>query len=147
FLGHDLHDLHFGPDGKIYFSIGDRGANIKLLDGRSVANTESGSIFRCNHDGSDLELFAFGLRNPQDLVFDEYGNLFTGDNNSDSGDQARWVYLVEGGDNGWRVGYQLMERPYSRGPFNAEQLWYPQFERQAASIVPPIANIASRPSG
>lgn len=147
FLGHDLHGLRFGPDGKIYFSIGDRGSNIRLPNGRSVGDPESGSVFRCNPDGSDLELFAYGLRNPQDLVFDEHGNLFTGDNNSDSGDEARWVYLVEGADNGWRVGYQFMENPYSRGPFNAEKLWYPPFKGQAAYIVPPVANISSGPSG
>ncbi len=147
FLGHDLHGVHFGPDGKIYFSIGDRGSNVKLADGRHVGEPDTGCVFRCNPDGSELEVFSFGLRNPQDLVFDQFGNLFTGDNNSDSGDQARWVYVVEGADNGWRVGYQFMEQPYSRGPFNAEKLWYPHFEGQAAYIVPPIANIASGPSG
>ena len=147
FLGHDLHGLHFGPDGKLYFSIGDRGSNVKLADGRTVGEPDTGCVFRCNPGGSNLEVFAFGLRNPQDLVFDQYGNLFTGDNNSDSGDQARWVYVVEGGDSGWRVGYQFMENPYSRGPFNAEKLWYPHFRGQAAYIVPPIANIASGPSG
>jgi quinoprotein glucose dehydrogenase len=147
FLGHDLHGLHFGPDGKLYFSIGDRGSNIKVGDGRNVGEPDMGCVFRCNPDGSELEVFAYGLRNPQDLVFDQYGNLFTGDNNSDSGDEARWVYLVEGGDNGWRVGYQFMENPYSRGPFNAERLWYPPFEGQPAYIVPPVANIASGPSG
>src|SRR6266542_1155858 len=36
FLGHDLHGVHFGPDGKIYFSIGDRGSNIRVADGRMV---------------------------------------------------------------------------------------------------------------
>jgi quinoprotein glucose dehydrogenase len=147
FLGHDLHGVRFGPDGKVYFSIGDRGSNVKVGDGKTVGDTESGCVFRCNPNGSDLEVFAYGLRNPQDLVFDQYGNLFTGDNNSDSGDQARWVYVVEGADNGWRVGYQFMENPYSRGPFNAEGLWYPPFPGQAAYIVPPIANIASGPSG
>src|SRR5205809_3031477 len=147
FIGHDSHGVHFGPDGKIYFSIGDRGSNVKLADGRRVGEPDTGCVFRCNPDGSELEVFAFGLRNPQDLVFDQYGNLFTGDNNSDSGDQARWVYVVEGGDSGWRVGYQFMERPYSRGPFNAEKLWYPHFEGQAAYIVPPITNIAAGPSG
>jgi quinoprotein glucose dehydrogenase len=147
FLGHDAHGLHFGPDGKIYFSTGDRGSNIKAADGRWVGEPDTGCVFRCNPDGSELEVFAYGLRNPQDLVFDNYGNLFTGDNNSDSGDKARWVYVVEGSDNGWRVGYQFMENPYSRGAFNAERLWYPPFDGQAAYIVPPVANIADGPSG
>jgi quinoprotein glucose dehydrogenase len=147
FSGHDLHGPVFGPDGKIYFSIGDRGSNIKVADGKMVGEPDTGCVFRCNPDGSDLEVFAYGLRNPQGLVFDQYGNLFTGDNNSDSGDQARWVYVVEGSDNGWRVGYQFMENPYSRGPFNAERLWYPPFDGQPAYIVPPVANIATGPSG
>ncbi len=146
FIGHDLHGLRFGPDGKLYFTIGDRGAHI-FTEGHYVGHPEMGDVFRCNPDGSELEVFAFGLRNPQELAFDQYGNLFTGDNNSDSGDKARWVYLVEGGDSGWRVGYQFMERPYARGPFNQEKIWHPQFEGQAAYIVPPITNITAGPSG
>ena len=104
-------------------------------------------MLRCNPDGTELEVFATGLRNPQELAFDEFGNLFTGDNNSDSGDKARWVYLVEGGDSGWRIGYQFIAGPISRGPWNEEKLWYPAFDGQAAYIVPPIANIADGPSG
>jgi quinoprotein glucose dehydrogenase len=146
FLGHDLHGLRIGPDGKLYFSIGDRGYNVKTAD-RTVFGPEMGAVFRCNQDGSELEVFHSGLRNPQELAFDKYGNLFTGDNNSDGGDQARWVYLVEGGDSGWRVGWQFIERPNSRGPWNAEKMWYPQNESQPAYILPPIANIASGPSG
>ena len=146
FLGHDLHGLRFGPDGKLYFSIGDRGSNIKVGD-KSVGSADSGCVFRCEPDGSELEVFAFGLRNPQELAFDQYGNLFTGDNNSDGGDQARWVYVVEGSDSGWRAGYQFIESPNSRGPWNSEKMWYPQWKGQAAFLVPPIANIASGPSG
>ena len=58
-----------------------------------------------------------------------------------------WVYLVEGGDSGWRIGYQFIAGPVSRGPWNEEKLWYPAFDGQAAYIVPPIANIADGPSG
>jgi quinoprotein glucose dehydrogenase len=147
FVGHDLHGLRIGPDGRLYFSIGDRGFNVTTREGRALSVPDTGSVLRCNPDGTELEVFATGLRNPQELAFDEYGNLFTGDNNSDSGDKARWVYLVEGGDSGWRIGYQFMESPYGRGPWNEERLWYPAFAGQAAYIIPPIANLADGPSG
>jgi quinoprotein glucose dehydrogenase len=146
YLGHDLHGLRMGPDGKLYFSLGDRGANVKDGD-KPIFNPDSGAVFRCNPDGSELELFAYGLRNPQELAFDQYGNLFTGDNNSDSGDKARWVYVVAGGDSGWRIGYQFDTAVGVRGPFNAEKIWEPQHDGQPAYIVPPIANIADGPAG
>jgi quinoprotein glucose dehydrogenase len=148
FLGHDLHGPRFGPDGKVYFSIGDRGANIeKSVDGRHVENTESGSVFRCNPDGSELEIFATGLRNPQCLAFDDYGNLFTGDNNPDYGDPARWVYVVEGGDSGWRVGYQYDHNPVGGGPWMWEKLWITQDKSNAMYLIPPIADKGAGPSG
>ena len=146
FLGHDLHGLRFGPDGRLYYSVGDRALNIPTPTG-AVVNLESGSVLRCEPDGSALEIFATGLRNPQELAFDEHGNLFTADNNSDSGDKARWVHLVEGSDSGWRIGYQFIEAPISRGPWNAEKLWHPRWDGQAAYLLPPIANVADGPSG
>lgn len=149
FLGHDLHGFAWGPDGKLYYSIGDRAANI-LVNGRYIGFPDGGSVFRCNPDGSELEQFTYGLRNPQELVFDDFGNLFTGDNNSDGGDQARWTYLVEGADNGWRIGYQFLENRNSytpRGPWNQEKMWHPQNPEQPAYIVPPIKNISAGPSG
>src|SRR5204862_802239 len=136
FLGHDLHGLRMEPDGKLYFSIGDRAFNVTTA-GHTVKDTETGAVLRCNPDGSELEIFARGLRNPQELVFDQYGNLWTGDNNSDGGDKARWVYLVEGGDSGCRIGYQFLTTPVSRGPWNAEKMWHPYWPGQAADIVPP----------
>ena len=141
--GHDLHGLCIGPDGRIYYSIGDRGFHVEH-EGRTLANPESGAVLRCNPDGSELEIFATGLRNPQELAFDQYGNLFTGDNNSDSGDLARWVYVVEGGDSGWRMAYQQMR---DRGPFNRQFIWHPQRADQPAYIIPPVANLGYGPSG
>jgi quinoprotein glucose dehydrogenase len=144
FLGHDLHGLIMGPDGKLYFSIGDRGASVKQ-GGRLIDNPETGAVYRCNPDGSELEIVHLGLRNPQELAFDQYGNLWTGDNNSDGGDPARWVYIVEGGDSGWRIGWQFINTPNSRGPWIAERMCYP--DSTAAYALPPIANIANGPSG
>ncbi len=147
FLGHDLHGLRMGPDGMLYFSIGDRGFNVTTREGKTLVAIESGSVLRCNPDGTELEVFATGLRNPQELIFDQFGNLFTCDNNSDSGDRARWVHVVEGGDSGWRIGYQFIEEPISRGPWNEERLWDPKTAPRAAYLVPPVANISDGPSG
>ncbi|WP_373651254.1 PVC-type heme-binding CxxCH protein [Schlesneria sp. DSM 10557] len=144
FRGHDLHGLILGPDGRLYFSIGDRGYNIVFKDGTQLAKPDQGAVFRCELDGSNLEVFCTGLRNPQELAFDDFGNLFTGDNNSDSGDRARWVYLVEGSDTGWRMYYQY---PQDRGPWNREKLWHVHHPGQAAYIVPPVAHFADGPSG
>jgi quinoprotein glucose dehydrogenase len=147
FLGHDLHGIRIGPDGRLYFSLGDRGLNVTTQEGRKLFNPDSGAVLRCDPDGSNLEVFATGLRNPQELAFDGYGNLFTVDNNSDSGDKARLVYVVEGGDSGWRTGYQYGSAISNRGPFNAEKIWHLTNPDQPAYFVPPLAHIADGPSG
>ena len=141
FRGHDMHGLTIGPDGRLYFSLGDRGYYLRE---QNLANTDSGSVFRCELDGSNLEVVAYGLRNPQELAFDNYGNLFTGDNNSDSGDLARWVYLPRGSDTGWRFYYQYVG---DRGPFNREKIWHTRNDDTPAYIIPPIANLGDGPSG
>ncbi len=156
--GHDMHGLAWGPDGKLYWSIGDRGYHVTLPDGRVFADPRSGAVFRCNADGSRLELFCTGLRNPQELAFDDYGNLFTGDNNSDAGDKARIVYCVEAGETGWRMDYQTLEGTNVRGPWNQEETWamrpdlapdrvkeYSQV--QPAYSIPPLSHVGSGPSG
>lgn len=149
FTGHDLHGLTWGPDGKIYFSFGDRGANVKTKEGTTIASPDMGAVFRMNPDGTQLERFADGLRNPQSLLFTENGDLFTGDNDSDSPDEERLVHVVENGDSGWRIGYQ--HSPLApveiKGPWSAEKLWVPRFADQAAYILPPICNIEDGPSG
>ncbi len=139
FFGHDLHGLRMGPDGRLYFSIGDRGFNVTNREGEQLVNPDSGAVLRCEPDGSHLEIVATGLRNPQALAFDDQGNLFTVDNNSDSGDRCRLVYVVPGGDSGWRTGYQYGSDLGDRGPFNAEKIWHLADPDQPAFIVPPLA--------
>jgi quinoprotein glucose dehydrogenase len=156
FVGHDLHGLRMGPDGKLYFSIGDRGFKVVTKEGTTLSNPDSGAVLRCLPDGSKLEIVHVGLRNPQELAFDELGNLFTYDNNSDSGDKARWVQIVEGGDSGWRCGYQygtLMHHAGvpqgNRGPWNAEGIWHTETKdsKPPAYVVPPLLHFGNGPSG
>ncbi|MEI9895512.1 MAG: PQQ-dependent sugar dehydrogenase [Chthoniobacter sp.] len=142
--GHDMHGLRFGPDGKLYFSIGDRALHVTTKEGQDIAQTESGSIMRCNPDGTEFEIFTTGVRNPQELAFDEHGNLFTGDNNSDAGDKVRFTYLVEGGDCGWRMAFQYLP---DRGPWMRERPWDEVIAPSVRYIVPCVANIGNGPSG
>ena len=147
FLGHDMHGLRMGPDGLLYFSIGDRGLNVKTKEGGHLFYPDTGAVLRCEPDGSHLEVVHIGLRNPQELAFDARGDLFTVDNNSDTGDRARLVSISEGGDSGWRTGYQYGSALSNRGPWNAEKIWHLPNPEQPAYVVPPLAHITAGPSG
>ena len=148
--GHDMHGLTIGMDGRIYWSIGDRGYQITTREGTLLADPKSGAVFRCRPDGTQLEVFATGLRNPQELAFNEYGDLFTGDNNSDAGDKARFVYVMPQGETGWDMNYQTLEGANQRGPWNQEGIWHLRTgpdQQYPAWTLPPLAHIGSGPSG
>jgi quinoprotein glucose dehydrogenase len=147
FLGHDLHGLIFGPDGKLYFSIGDRGFDVTSQEGTRFHNPRTGAVFRCDPDGANLEVVMRGLRNPQELAFDQFGNLFADDNNCDKGDHARLVYVLEDADAGWNMAYQTIPAPYMAGPWFAERMWHLPHAGQPAWLLPPIGKIGTGPSG
>jgi quinoprotein glucose dehydrogenase len=154
-LGHDLHGLTWGPDGRIYVSVGDRASHV-LVNGRRVGNPDCGAVFRFEPDGSGFEMFASGLRNPQELVFDDDGNLFTGDNSANTGDESRWVHVLEGSDSGWHIGWQWTQNALdfagaegagASAPWNTEAMWHTATNTQPAYILPPVANISAGPCG
>ncbi len=144
--GHDLHGLALGMDGRLYWSVGDRGYHLELED-EILHSPGEGAVFRCELDGSNLTVLHHGLRNPQELAFDNFGNLFTCDNNSDAADKARLVYCVEGGETGWRMEYQTLEGENQRGPWVQENGWDPHAADRPAWILPAIDTIGSGPSG
>ena len=146
-LAHGLHGLIIGPDGKLYFSVGDRGYHIETQEGKTLHNPGRGAIFRCNLDGSELEEYAVGFRNTQDMAFDQFGNLITCDNNADAGDKARLIYVVKGGDYGWNQAYETIEGDVKAGPWHLDKLWHTRTEGQSASVIPPIAHLSTGPSG
>lgn len=146
YAGHDMHGLTVGPDGKIYWSIGDKGINVATADGRRFAYPHQGGIMRCNPDGSDFEVFAHGLRNVQEFAFDQYGNLFGVDNDADQpGEKERFVWIVEQMDAGWRCYYQYRDGQYN--PWTNERLWDRAGEHHASYLVPPIRHYIDGPAG
>ncbi|QEG38201.1 PVC-type heme-binding CxxCH protein [Roseimaritima ulvae] len=147
FYGHDLHGLVWGVDGKLYFSVGDRGAHVETKEGTTISNPRNGAVFRCYPDGTELELLHHGLRNPQELAIDQYGNVFADDNNCDKGDHSRLVYIVPGGNSGWNMAYQHIAEPYLTGPWHAEGIWHLEHDLQPAYVVPPVGKLGAGPSG
>ena len=152
FGGHNMSGLEMGPDGRLYWGIGDIGFNGVGPDGTEWKYPNRGVIVRSNPDGSDFEVFAMGLRNTHEFVFDEYANLISVDNDGDhAGESERLVYIVNGSDAGWRINWQFGKY---RDPENNtykvwmdEELYKPRFEGQAAYITPPIASFVNGPTG
>ena len=152
FGGHGMSGVTEGPDGRIYWNIGDIGANITTADGKKFEHPNSGIIARSNPDGSDFEIFAAGLRNTHEFVFDEYGNLISSDNDGDHpGESERLVHIVEGSDAGWRSNWQYGKYTDPKNnKFNVwmdEKLSKPRWDGQAAYIIPPIMNFHNGPTG
>ncbi|MBN7816705.1 HEAT repeat domain-containing protein [Algoriphagus pacificus] len=152
FGGHGMSGLEVGPDGRIYWGIGDIGFNGKGPDGTEWKYPNRGVVVRANPDGSDFEVFAMGVRNTHEFTFDQYNNLISVDNDGDHGGESeRLVYLVNGSDTGWRTNWQFGKY---RDPKNNtykvwmdEKLFLPRHEGQAAYITPPILNYVNGPTG
>ena len=152
FGGHGMSGAVEGPDGRIYWGIGDIGANLTDVKGNKHRYPNEGVIVRANPDGTDFEVFASGLRNTHEFVFDEYGNLISADNDGDHpGESERLVYLVDGSDAGWRSNWQYGK--YTDPKNNSYKVWMdeemfkPRQEGQAAYFIPPIQNFHNGPTG
>jgi quinoprotein glucose dehydrogenase len=152
FGGHNMSGLITGPDGRIYWSIGDIGFSGSGVEGEEWKDPNSGVIVRSNPDGTDFEVFASGLRNVHEFVFDEYANLISVDNDGDhAGETERLVYIVNGSDAGWRINWQFgkYRDPKNNGykVWMDEGLYQTRFEGQAAHITPAIAQYVNGPTG
>ena len=152
FGGHGISGLTMGPDGRLYWEVGDIGLAVTDKAGKQWSYPNQGAVMRSEPDGSNFEVFATGIRNLQEFSFDEYGNLISVDNDGDhQGETERLVYIPNGSDSGWRSNWQYGK--YTDAKNNRYNVWMdenmfkPRFAGQAAHIVPPVAAYHSGPSG
>lgn len=124
---HGVHTFVFGPDGKLYFNMGNEGKQLNYpltkdvplhgtldkvpmkpvvdLDGNEVNNHgkpyRMGMVFRCNVDGSEVETLAWNFRNNYEVAVDSFGTLWQSDNDDDGNKGVRINYVMEYGNYGY----------------------------------------------
>ena len=108
--------LAFGPDGKLYVTVGENHLAAQAQDpsslrGKILRYNADGSVPADNPFGSTNPVWAIGLRNPFGLAFSSQGKLFVTDNgpSGDAGSPAtgydRVLEVARGGNYQWPTCY------------------------------------------
>lgn len=109
---HGVHTFTFGPDGKLYFNFGNMGQTLKDKNNRTVLDQDGdeigpkkykeGMVFRCDPDGSNVEVIGHNFRNPFEVAVDSYGTVWQSDNDDDGNKGVRINYVMEHGNYGFK---------------------------------------------
>ncbi len=131
YVNHNGGHIMFGPDGYLYYGLGDGGKYNDAYDHAQNLKTLKGSVLRLNVDGDEYtipsdnpfvgndngyreEIFAYGFRNPWMFGFDsETGDLWLGDVGQDKWEEVNVV--ISGGNYGWafREGTNCFDSPFA----------------------------------
>ncbi len=116
---HGVHGINIGPDGKLYFTVGDSGVGrgngpdkkpippLQSSDGKGrkwVTNDtdcRAGTVWRCDMDGTNLELIAHNFRNNYECCVNSFGEVWLSDNDDDGNQQTRICFVMPGGNYGY----------------------------------------------
>ena len=82
-----------------------KGELVRDIDGRQVTAQgkpyRQGMAFRCNLDGSQVEVLGHNFRNNYELAVDSFGTVWQPDNDDDGNQGVRINYVMEGGNFGY----------------------------------------------
>lgn len=99
-----------GPDGWRYMAFGFARWEADLGEGKHRQGMfQEGGVAKCRPDGSEFTLLARGIRDPVSLFFNQTGDLFVIDKMQGPGEATRLLWILEGGDYGWRPQPDLLE--------------------------------------
>jgi len=79
FSNHNGGHVVLGPDGKLWFGLGDGGSANDPENRAQDPDTPLGKMVRLDPEGSEPEIVISGLRNPWRFSFDTDGSLWIGD--------------------------------------------------------------------
>ncbi len=122
--------IRFGPDGKLYITLGERGEGRRAqdlldLNGKTLRLNEDGSIPAENpfadREGARPEIFSYGHRNSQGMaVHPETGRIFQTEHgpswNDAPGGGDEVNLLVAGGNYGWPLVHHRERRVGTLAP-------------------------------
>jgi putative membrane-bound dehydrogenase-like protein len=109
---HGVHAFVFGPDGRLYFNMGNEGKEVNLPAGGRAKDEEGNEIvtngkpyrmglaLRMNPDGS-IEVAGHNFRNNYELAVDSFGSIWQSDNDDDGNRGVRINYVMEHGNFGY----------------------------------------------
>jgi putative membrane-bound dehydrogenase-like protein len=105
---HGVHGINVGPDGKLYFTVGDQGVDgLQSSDGKgrkwksNNTDCQAGTVWRCDQDGTNLELIAHNFRNNYECCVNSFGEIWLSDNDDDGNQQTRICHVMPGGNYGY----------------------------------------------
>ena len=110
---HSVHAFVVGPDGRWYFNFGNTGRAVHDKDGKPVSDRfgnavndsgkpyRGGMVFRCQPDGTDLEVLGHNFRNNYEVAVDSFGSLWQSDNDDDGNKGVRINHVMEYGNYGY----------------------------------------------
>ncbi|MEE8379087.1 MAG: PQQ-dependent sugar dehydrogenase [Gammaproteobacteria bacterium] len=118
FSNHNGGNIHFGPDGYLYYGLGDGGAGGDPKGNGQNKQTLLGAMLRIDVSGNSeykipknnpfitspgkAEIFAYGLRNPWRWSFDrKTGDLWVADVGQNHWEEVNLITL--GGNYGWNL--------------------------------------------
>ena len=129
--------IKFGPDGKLYVPVGAPCNICKSEDVRFA------SIMRMNPDGSDLEVFAHGVRNTVGFDWSPVDNVlwFTDNGRDMLGDNVPPDELNRAPEIGMNFGYPYMHGSNIRDPEFGDDVNLSQFTKPVQELGPHVASL------
>jgi len=100
---HFAHGIIFDEEGNGYVGVGARADHGEVLGTAEQDELQDNEavILKFNPDGSEVEVYAKGLRNPYDITWDADGNIWATDNAPDFGPPEELHLVVPGEEHGY----------------------------------------------